>query len=622
MLQAIRSSRSNVFGWILILLLIVALAGFGFSDLVTGGRSNTVATVGDQEVTVQQFAQAFQNRQQQISRQVGNRVSTQELVQAGADRVVLEELTRVAAVDSEASALGLSVSDDIVRRSLAETEAFRGVDGSFSADMYEFALNNANLRPSEYEQSVRTETARAMLVQIVTSGVSVPDSATRTIISYIGEERGFDWVLVPSAGREVLTEPSDAELQEFLEGNPELFRRPERREVSYLVLDPAVLAQTIEFSDEELMAEYEARAGEFSQPERRIVDQIGFGTMEEAAAAAAQLGAGETSVAEIAAARGIDGGDFSLGAITRNALSGEAAEAVFGTDGTGFVGPVETDLGPAVFAVNAVLAAQNQSFEEARETLARDLALTEAEELAITESVLADELIAGGTPSEDIAAETAFTFGTVSLTANGGPGVAADPVFRAEAFAAGVEEDRDLVETEGRVFYRVRVDDIVPATVPPLDEIRDEVVAAWTAAQRADSARAQAAELLTDAEGGTALADIAVALGQTVRTVEPLGREGQAEDLPIAAMQAVFALDEGGVTTLDTAEGTAILKLTTIDRYDFGAEGSDDLVGFYSARFGAGIQQDVLNAFVNARLNERGVNVNNGIVQQVLTQLP
>ncbi|MEL6125652.1 MAG: SurA N-terminal domain-containing protein, partial [Pseudomonadota bacterium] len=338
MLNAIRSSKSNVFGWILILLLIVALAGFGFSDLVTGGRSNTVASVGDQTVTVNEFAQAFQNRQQQLSQQVGSRLSTQDLVASGVDQAVLQQLTRTATVDSEASELGLSVSDEVVRRSLAQTDAFRGVDGTFSADMYEFALRNANLRAGEYEDTVRRDTARAMLAEIVSAGITVPDAATRAIITYIGEERGFDWVLVPSADQDAPSSADDGALQTYLDENPAQFRRPETRVVSYVVLDPAVLAQSITFSDEELMAEYEIRQADFQQPERRIVDQIGFGTMEDAASAAAALGAGETSVAEIAAERGIDGGDFSLGTITRSSLSGAAAEAVFGADGTGFVG--------------------------------------------------------------------------------------------------------------------------------------------------------------------------------------------------------------------------------------------------------------------------------------------
>ncbi|MEL6599410.1 MAG: SurA N-terminal domain-containing protein [Pseudomonadota bacterium] len=622
MLNAIRSSKSNVFGWILILLLIVALAGFGFSDLVTGGRSNTVASVGDQTVTVNEFAQAFQNRQQQLSQQVGSRLSTQDLVASGVDQSVLQQLTRTATVDSEASELGLSVSDEVVRRSLAQTDAFRGVDGTFSADMYEFALRNANLRAGEYEDTVRRDTARAMLAEIVSAGITVPDAATRAIITYIGEERGFDWVLVPSADQDAPSSADDGALQTYLDENPAQFRRPETRVVSYVVLDPAVLAQSITFSDEELMAEYEIRQADFQQPERRIVDQIGFGTMEDAATAAAALGAGETSVAEIAAERGIDGGDFSLGTITRSSLSGAAAEAVFGADGTGFVGPVETDLGPAVFAINAILAAQEQSFEQARETIALDLAILEAEEQVITESVMADELIAGGATPEEIAAETAFTFGTVTLTAQGGTGVAADPAFRAEAFASDLEEDRDLVETEGRIFYRVRVDEIREATVPPLADIRAEVLTAWTAAQRADAARAQAEALVSRITGGEALADIATELSQTVRSVEPTGREGQAADLPIATMGIVFNLEEGGTGTVDTDEGTAILQLTTIDSYDFTAEDSDALIDFYSARYGAGVQEDILTYFVNARAEERGVAVNPQIVQQILAQLP
>ncbi|MBL6780196.1 MAG: SurA N-terminal domain-containing protein, partial [Rhodobacteraceae bacterium] len=54
------NTLSKTFVWILLAFLIVGLAGFGAINF--GGRMNSVGTVGDKEISVNDYARALQNQ--------------------------------------------------------------------------------------------------------------------------------------------------------------------------------------------------------------------------------------------------------------------------------------------------------------------------------------------------------------------------------------------------------------------------------------------------------------------------------------------------------------------------------------------------------------------------------
>ena len=68
MAKALRSKSTNVFVWILMLLLIVGLAGFGAGSF--GGSFSTVGSVGDEKVTLKTYIRALNNQLNQISQQL------------------------------------------------------------------------------------------------------------------------------------------------------------------------------------------------------------------------------------------------------------------------------------------------------------------------------------------------------------------------------------------------------------------------------------------------------------------------------------------------------------------------------------------------------------------------
>ena len=75
-----------------------------------------------------------------LQQQTGRSLTMAEARQYGVDRMVLARLVNDAALDGEATRLGLSTGDAAVREQVMATPAFRGSDGKFSPETYQAAL--------------------------------------------------------------------------------------------------------------------------------------------------------------------------------------------------------------------------------------------------------------------------------------------------------------------------------------------------------------------------------------------------------------------------------------------------------------------------------------------------
>ena len=198
MLGSIRSKRTNVLVWLLLIMLIVGLAGFGIG--VGGGLTSTnVATVGDQEIEADAYARALDQELRALSGQIGRGLTMDEARQFGIDRMVLGRLVNDAALDGEAARLGLSTGDEAVRAQVVATPAFQGLDGSFDREAYTFALDRIGLSPAEFESLLRREAARELVAGGVQAAAALPESAALTLLGHAGERRSFAWLRLDAA---------------------------------------------------------------------------------------------------------------------------------------------------------------------------------------------------------------------------------------------------------------------------------------------------------------------------------------------------------------------------------------------------------------------------------------
>lgn len=544
--------------WILMGLLILGLGGFGAVSFT--GNVRSIGTVGDKEIPVDQYARELQQQIRAISAQTGEQLSFQEAQSIGLDRAVLQRLVRMRALDNETDQIGLSIGDENLREQIVEIPSFQSIDGNFDREGYRFALQQAGLTEAEFETSLREEAARGLLRDAITTGVTMPDAYATTLVAYVGEKRSFTWAELTEADLESsIPDPSDAQLETYYTENQGQFMLPASKTITYVMLSPLDLLDEVEIPEEDLRQAYDDRSNEYIQPERRLVERLVFADQDAADRAAAALEVGGTTFEALVEERGLSLNDVDMGDVAAADL-GAAGDAVFAADAGDVVGPLPSNLGPALFRVNGVLPSLNTTFEEARPTLQQDLAADRAARLVEVRARDLDDQLAGGAALEDIAEGSKMTLSTFNWTEGSSDGIAAYAGFRQAAAALSADDFPQIAQLEDGSVYAMRLDGTDPERPNPFDAARPFVADAWRADQVTQALTRQARALADQLADGTAFD----ALGLTPQVVEGQTRNAVTEGTPDGLMQTVFALETGAVDTLAGDVSVVILRLDQV----------------------------------------------------------
>ncbi|PWE34272.1 peptidylprolyl isomerase [Maritimibacter sp. 55A14] len=612
-----KGKGSKIFLAILLGLLILGLAGFGIGDF--GGSVRSVGAVGDEEIPVQEYARALNTQLQELQNQTGERLSMTEARQMGLDRMVLGQLLRTAALDNEARRLGLSVGDGHVRERLIAIPAFQGIDGSFDRTSYEFALQQVGVTPAEFDEELRDDATRNLLADAITSATEPGDTYTRTLLNFIGERRDFTWARLGADALEgPAPEPTEAELAEYHDANPELFTTPESRDITYVWLTPDMLIDSIEVDETQLRALYEERADRYSRPARRLVERLVFGTTEAAAAARAQIDTGETSFDDLVAERGLTLDEVDMGEVTREDLSAEAAEQVFGLLGPGVAGPVQSSLGPALFRVNALLEAQKVPFAQAEADLRDEFSSDRARRIIDDSVDRIDDLLAGGATLEEIAAETEMRLAQIDFNAETDGHIAAYDAFRDAAGAVQEGDFPELGELSDGGIFALRLDGITPARLQPLDEVRAAVEAAWREDENLARLADMAEEKLPALEDGESFRE----LGLEPQSDTDLTRNAFIDGAPRGLLETVFRLETGGVAMVEGERAVFVARLDAVTPPDMDDPDMQALRESLRSRQQSGMEDDLFEGFASAVQQNAGVELNQTAINAVHTQYP
>lgn len=549
-------SRTAV--WILLLLLILGLGGFGVTNL--SGTIRSLGSVGDTDIEVTEYARALQSEIRALEAERGAPVSFAEASTAGIDRIVLSRLVAEAALTDETARLGISIGDANLREQIIDIPGFRGLDGTFDRTAYQFALDQAGLNESVFEENVRAEASRTLLTGAVVSGINAPAAYTDTLLTYIAERRDISFAVLDrsdlTTGAPV---PEEADLQAYYDAHPDLFTAPEIRRITYMWLTPEMLLDTVEVEETALRDAFEARKAEFSQPERRLVERLVFPDTASAEAAQAGITDGTTSFEQAVAARGLALADVDLGDVAHDDL-GPAGDPVFAAETGDVVGPVETDLGPALFRINAVLQAQETSYEDALPDLRAELAGDRARRVIDSRMDAVDDLLVGGATIEDVVKETDMQPGQIDWHPGMVEGIGAYEAFREAAAAAAVGDFPEVSALDDGGIFALRLDEVVPPTLRPLDEVREELTRRWSADALVAALRDDVAPKVEQLKSGAAFD----ALGIEAQQVTDLTRRGFQPGAPRDFIDRVFAMSPGDVELLDGDARLFVLRLDAV----------------------------------------------------------
>ena len=606
-----KMSAKNIAAGFLMALLALSLLGFGVEGF--GSRSQNVASVGDRNISADTYARALQNELRAFQSQMGQALSMEQARLFGLDQMVLEQLVNNAVLDNEAARLGVSAGDTTVQREILQIGAFQGLDGRIDREAYRFALQNAGMNEAEFETTIREDVARSILQLSVISGAAAPDRIVQPLLDYQAQTRD---VTVLSLSAENLPEPigrpDQAELQAFYEANIDRYTQPEGKRISYAWITPEMVIDTIEVDEAILREAYEARLSEFSQPERRLVERLVFSDMDSAEDALARINAGEITFDALVVERGLELEDTDMGDVTRAQL-GAAGDVVFALEEPGIAGPAETTLGPAIFRMNAILSAQEVSFEEARDQL-RDEQLADLARRVLSDDYdLYEDLLAGGASVAQLGQETEMQSGQIDWRPGETEGIAAYESVRdaAEALQEGDFPEISFMQDGG--MFALEYLEALPATPRPLSEIETQVIADWQNERILEGLRMQAEELATALRGNGDAPELNIA---PVR-FDGLRRTDIMPDLPRDLVAATFEMDADEVRIVESANRVHILELHAVESPDLMLEDVADLRSALEMQIEQSIAQDLFGYFSNSLRQTTPIRIDQPVIDAV-----
>ena len=582
---------SKTFVWILMGLIMLSLVGFGAVSFT--GSATSVASVGEEEISIQNYYRELQREQQALQAQTGQYIPMSQMAALGMDRMVLNRLISIAAIDNEVNQLGISIGDENLLKEIVEIPSFQGLNGEFDRQSYEYALENVGLSEREFEADLRRESARTLVQGAMMVGTKMPTTMRDTITDYIGARRSFSWVQLRNDQTAMIAlAPTDGELQAYYDANPDMFTLPETKQISYVVLSPDMLLDEVEVSQERLQSMFDNRADQYQSPERRLVERLVFGDEEAAASAKAQLETGGTTFEALVEDRGLALADVDMGDMTIGAL-GAAGQDVFAAQVGDIVGPLSTDLGPALFRINGRLEARVTLLADVEAELRKEEAASGARRLIEQQSEDIDDLLAGGATLEDVAAETDMVLNTISWTAETSEDIAAYNGFREAATAVTIEDFPAVAFLEDGSLFALRLDEVLPSRPEPLADAYTKALQGWNAAQRQKAISTEANAILARAQSSGNFDD-----GLTVTTETALTRTAYIDTTPADMLNHVFEMEVGELRVVLDAESTVVLRLDEI----LPAGESEELTAMSDAleiQLNQSLSQALFQAFAN-----------------------
>ncbi|HTH17840.1 MAG TPA: peptidyl-prolyl cis-trans isomerase, partial [Magnetospirillum sp.] len=180
--------------------------------------------------------------------------------------------------------------------------------------------------------------------------------------------------------------------------------------------------------------------------------------------------------------------------------------------------------------------------------------------------------------------------------------------FLDAAFHTDQGTESPLTESGADGFFVLRVDSVTPAQPRPLLEIKNEVVAAWSAERRHEIAKERAATATEQLKAGKPAAEVAQALGGKVQTSQPFTREGGDEKaVPPALVAELFKAQPGGVAQGAVQGGWVIGRLDKVIPFDPAQQAK--VVAAATAQTSQALSGDLIEQYLSALNAAVGVRI-------------
>jgi peptidyl-prolyl cis-trans isomerase D len=625
MMESLRGAATGWVAKVLIGLLALSFGIWGINDVFRGYRSDVLASVGDFQISSENFRRTFEQQLRRISRQSGQSITAQRAAELGLDRQILGEMLRDGALQQQASKLKLAVPDALVAQEIAKNSTCQNTRGDFDANRFRQILQQNGLNEQMFLLEERGQKLRQAAAEPVIAQLSSPDTLVMAILRHANEKRDARYFVL-NANESDVPAPTESELKAFYEAHPQLFTAPAYRSLTLLKIEPQDLAPAISVSEEDLSKAYEAHRADYGTPEKRTVQQLTFATMEEAKAAKQRINQG-TDFLAIAQEKGLQEKDITLGDRSRGEIPDKAiADTAFALASGTVSEPVQGRLAIALLRVTKITPATEKPFSEVRAAILQKLKLERARDQILDLHAKIEDERAGGASFDEIGKSLKIPLINIPAVDAQGRDKAGKPIegipARTEvlklAFESdvGVETDPISTETEGLVWVDIR--DAVAATVRPFADVKTDVKNALIARKLREQVLKKASDLVKRAEGGTPLEVLAQEVGAEVKMESGLKRNETTASFDSAAVSALFLAADNGFVYAPDASGRSAKIIQALPLQQPTLDSKSKEAQAVRKALNEGLQNDLLATYVSSIQKSLGVSVNDQLWRQTM----
>ena len=578
-----------------LLLLICAAMVIAFipgnlgSDLTGTPGKGVVAKVDGEDITAEEVRETARGMLQQQGAQLGANAAM--LLPFFAQRAADQLVDRQALV-AEAQHMGLKATPQEVKDELQHgrySEIFFP-GGTFIGEAeYQGLLQQHNLTPPTFEDSVGKEILISKLQALITGSASVSDAAIRQEFDKQNTKVKFEYAVLSQDDIKKGLHPTTEELKAFYDSHQKNYANsvPEKRKVKYVMIDLSKIQNGVQVTHDELQSYYNQHRDQYRMAEQAKVSHILIktplpgpdGKVDEKGVAEAQRRAEDllkqlkagAKFEDLARKYSEDPGSAkeggSLGWIGKGRTVPEFEKAAFSLPKGQISDLVKSSYGFHIIRVDDRQDAHMKTLEEVKDQIEPILKQQKAQQIAQKQAE--DLLQQAKTQGLDAAASakgmtviTSEFFGRKDML----PGLGPAPQFMDAVFTTAEKSPPEMAATsQGFALFDLLA--VKPQSTPTFEEIRTQVEQEFKNERSSVLLSQKAQELSDRAKAEHDLKKAAKELGGTVKTSEFVSPDGQVPDIGSMTGQAAvaFSMKPGDISgPINSGANGVVIAITEV----------------------------------------------------------
>ena len=473
-----KSKINKFFAWIIVLLLVLGLAGFGLQDVLSRWGTSKLATVGEVEISTEEFGQSFIREINYISQNIGKNLTIEEAKSFGLHLQVVERLINRSLLDQLLIDLKISVGDVLLLKNLKTNPNFKNAEGNFDRKKYNDYLSKINLSENEFEKILRNDLSRGLFTQILDPNFNHNQNIVRTIAGYIGEEREVKLYKLNYDTNTSLQDFNKDEVRKFYENNKNNYSSKSIRKYSVLNINQSQFLNEIEITEEEIQNIYEERKQNFTQPEFRELSRIIFQTSDLANEALNKILSNEKTFEQIGKDLNLNRKEINFGTYSKIDLDDELSDFIFDAKikKNSIVGPINGELGFELYKVNKIIPEFVLGEEKAKSQIINEIQLENSLNKLSEMIPEVEDMIASGETLEEIARKYQMNIENIEIS----KGDELPKKYRNKNlktyFDEASNDNSDLLQIEDNTFISIRLDEEIEPIIPSFEKIYDQLL--------------------------------------------------------------------------------------------------------------------------------------------------